>query len=151
MLSTNKSIYDEVFNFDNLEFKFEDSKLWGNLYYFCYICFIIEFFIENANNNDSYRNWIKKFILNDGYDFFIKAFIKELKEICNKRNDEKNIDIICVKLLIKIIKNIYLASIESNNENENFNHFLINQNLINKIQEIFTNNKIFFFFNGYYR
>ena len=145
MLSTNKSIYDEVFNFDNLEFKFEDSKLWGNLYYFCYICFIIEFFIENANNNDSYRNWIKKFILNDGYDFFIKAFIKELKEICNKRNDEKNIDIICVKLLIKIIKNIYLASIESNNENENFNHFLINQNLINKIQEIFTNNKIFFF------
>ena len=89
ILSTNKSIYDEVFNFDNLEFKFEDSKLWGNLYYFCYICFIIEFFIENSNNNDSYRNWIKKFILNDGYDFFINVFIKEMKEISNKKMIKK--------------------------------------------------------------
>ena len=53
--------------------------------------------------------------LNDGYYFFINAFIKELKEICNKRSDEENIDIVCVKLLIKIIKNIYLDSIESNN------------------------------------
>ena len=53
--------------------------------------------------------------LNDGYYFFINEFIKKLKEICNKRNDEENIDIVCVKLLIKIIKNIYLDSIESNN------------------------------------
>ena len=99
--------------------KIQNSNLkivyYGKIWLFLLCLFYYKLFIENDIDNDSYRNWIKKFILNDGYDFFIKAFIKELKEICNKRNDEENIDIVCVKLLIKIIKNIYLDSIESNN------------------------------------
>ena len=145
MLSTNKIIYDKVFNFERLEFNFENSQLWGNLYYFCYVCFIIEFFIENANDNDSFKEWIKKFILDGGYDFFIKVFIKELKEISNKKDDQENIDIVCLGLLIKIIKNIYLSSIESNTENEELNKFLINEKLVDNIQKIFTNKEMFLY------
>ena len=143
MLSTNKTIYDQVLNFESLEFNFEDNQLWGNLYYFCYICFIIEYFIENSNNNESFREWIKKFILEGGYEFFIKAFIKELKEISYQKDEQENIDIVCLGLLIKIIKNIYLSSNESNIENDEFNKFLMNEKLVDKIQKIFTNKEMF--------
>ena len=94
--------------------KIQNSNLkivnYGKFDYFCYFCFIIHFLLKMIM-----IMILIEIELNDGYYFFINAFIKELKEICNKRNNEENIDIVCVKLLIKIIKNIYLDSIESNN------------------------------------
>jgi hypothetical protein len=146
-LCVNNVIYNEVLNVKNIDienFNWEDLVMKnGNLYYFCYICFIVEYFIENANDNDDFKLWIKKFILGNGYLFFINVFIKEMKCVTEKKDNKENIDIVCFKLLIKIIKQIYLCSIEVNNENEEFNQFLNKENLISKIHENFINKEMF--------
>ena len=144
-LCTNNYIRNFVYSFNNEKCKFfEDDLVKSNIYYFSYICFIVEYFIENANDNDDFKNWIKKFIEENGYKYFIDVFINELKIISSESNCKDNIHFICFGLLIKIIKTIYLCSIESNFENEEFNKFLIKENLVEKINENFNNKEMFF-------
>ena len=145
-LCRNDTIYNEILNVKNLDidnFNWENLVMKGNLYYFCYVCFFVEYFIENANDNDDFKLWIMKFILGNGYLFFIQVFIKEMKCISEKKDNKETIDIVCFKLLIKIIKQIYLCSIEINDENKEFNQFLNKENLISKIHENFINKEMF--------
>ena len=142
-LSTNDNIYNQILGIKNLkDINWDNLIMNGNIYYFCYVCIIIQYFIENGNFNNQFKEWIKVFILSDGYKFIIDTFIIELKKISEKNNNN-NIDFICFELLIKIIKLIYINSIESGNDNEDLFKYLNDENLIKKINDNFTNKEMF--------
>ena len=142
-LSTNCNIYNQIVGIkDLINVDWDNLIMNGNIYYFCYVCIIIQYIIENGNKFNEFKEWIKIFILSDGYKFIIDTFIKELKKITEK-NDNNNIDFICFELLTKIIKLIYINSIESINDNEELFKYLNNENLTKKINDIFTNKEMF--------
>ena len=144
-LCTNDDIYNKILQIKNLNdnINWDELLMNNNLYYFCYVCIIIEYFIENGNFSIEFQEWIKVFISFNGYKFIIDVFINILKRICKKDNYEKHIDNVCFELLIKIIKLIYLCSIKSNSNNEDLYKYLNEENLINKINENFTNKEMF--------
>ena len=142
-LCTNDNIYNQILEIKNLNNVDWDNLIMnGNIYYFCYVCFIIESIIEKSNFNNEFKEWIKVFVLSDGYKFIIDNFIKELKKISEKNNNN-NIDFMCFDILIKIIKLIYINSIESGKDNEGLFQYLNDENLVKTINDNFTNKEMF--------
>ena len=157
MLSTNSVIFNDIINlknynnYDIIDWSFYFYKN-QNLYYFYYVCFIIEHFIENFNQNDDFKNWIRAFIKNDGYKYLFEVFMKQIKIILKINDMKENINMLTFGILLKIIKEIYLLTDNKENTNKDNNldddnsifNYLKNENLINKITENFRDKKMFY-------